>query len=464
MSKGYSRPKVYEIEESSTQAYRRKFQEVLDEISKSKEKIILFVDTIDRLQRSFKESVIFDDLRKKDAVEIYFFRENLHIHQSSNSADLIRWDMGVMFARSYVLQLEDNVKRTFEQKRRNGEWTGPVHFGYKAIHIDKKKRLRRDIVPDPEKENIAIELFEKYASGNYSCRKLADEMEKRKIKTQKEKPLYPSVIHNILKNTFYYGVAHSRKYNKYYEHKYKPLISKNLFLRVQKEFEKRSKNPVKKKGRRKFIFSGLLKCAKCGCSLSPENPKPNNIYYSCTNAKKICERIYVREEDLLKPVRQFLGQIRLDDEQINNLITHLKKNHENQALYHKKKIREINQKYEEAQQMIDRLLDLLVKGSITQEDYNRKLKKLKEEQYDLGVQKEELTQADESYHITIKTVLNIAQKAEEIFESSEPEEKNQFLKFLLQNRFIDGKKPLFKAKEPFLSISKASNHPTLLWR
>ncbi len=78
------------------------------------------------------------------------------------------------------------------------------------------------------------------------------------------------------------------------------------------------------------------------------------------------------------------------------------------------------------------------------------------------MQKEELTQADESYHITIKTVLNIAKKAEEIFESSEIEEKNEFLKFLLQNRIVDGKNPLFEMKEPFLSISKASNHPTLL--
>jgi len=33
--------------------------------------------------------------------------------------------MGVMFARSYVLQLSDNVKRSFEQKRREGNYFGP---------------------------------------------------------------------------------------------------------------------------------------------------------------------------------------------------------------------------------------------------------------------------------------------------------------------------------------------------
>ena len=456
--------RVFSFDESAYGNKRDEFDKALEYLKQTKEKIAICFDKVDRLSRNIfdKRIPLLHEKAMAGKIELHFVSDGQVINSEMCATENFRFNINLGLARYYSDATADNVKRAFEQKRRNGEWTGPVHFGYKAIHIDKNKRLRRDIVPDPEKENIIIELFEKYASGNYSCKQLADDIEKRKIKTKKGKPLYPSVIHNILKNTFYYGVAYSRKYNKYYDHKYKPLISKNLFLRVQKELEKRNNNPTKKNNRKKFIFSGLLKCARCGCSLSPENPKGDNIYYSCTNAKKICKRLYVKEEDLLSPVMRFLRQIKLDDEQINNLVTHLKKNHENQALHHKKKIREVNQKYEEAQQMIDRLLDLLLKGSITQEDYNRKLKKLKEEQYGLGVQKEELTQADESYHITIKTVLNIAKKAEKIFESSEIEEKNEFLKFLLQNRIVDGKNPLFEMKEPFLSISKASNHPTLL--
>jgi hypothetical protein len=94
--------------------------------------------------------------------------------------------------------------------------------------------------------------------------------------------------------------------------------------------------------------------------------------------------------------------------------------------------------------------------------YNEKLKEYKEKQYDLVIQKNELTQADESYHIVAKTVLNIAQKAEEIFESSEVAEKNQLIKFLLQNSLVDGKKPVFTMREPFSCIAEASDHPTLL--
>ena len=57
--------KTYEIEESSTKGDREKFQEVIRDIEQSKEPIALVVDTVDRLQRSFKESVVLDNLRKR---------------------------------------------------------------------------------------------------------------------------------------------------------------------------------------------------------------------------------------------------------------------------------------------------------------------------------------------------------------------------------------------------------------
>ena len=106
--------KVFQITESSSQDTRRKFEEVINLIKTSKEPVILITDTIDRLQRSFRESVILEEFRKSGKLELHFFRENLTLNQDSNSSELIRWDMGVMVARSYILQLSDNVKRSIE--------------------------------------------------------------------------------------------------------------------------------------------------------------------------------------------------------------------------------------------------------------------------------------------------------------------------------------------------------------
>ena len=103
------------------------------QIRKSKEIIALVADTIDRVQRSFKESVVLEELRKKGKVEIHFMREGLVLNVKSNSAQILCWDMGVMFARSYVLQLSDNVKRSKEQAVKIGNWIGLAPIGY--IHV-----------------------------------------------------------------------------------------------------------------------------------------------------------------------------------------------------------------------------------------------------------------------------------------------------------------------------------------
>ena len=60
-----------------------------------------------------------------------------------------------------------------------------------------------------------------------------------------------------------------------------------------------------------------------------------------------------------------------------------------------------------------------------------------------------LNNANKNYYITANTILSLAQRAPEIFESSEPEEKRQLVNFVFQNLELDGKKLLFKTKTPF---------------
>ena len=123
-SKGYDNPEIHELAESSTKDTRKKFEAIIAEIRKAKEPYALFVDTVDRLQRSFRESVELDDLRRQGKLDVHFYREKLCLSINSNSSELIFWDMSVMMAKSYVYQLSDNVKRSNEKKIANGEWPG----------------------------------------------------------------------------------------------------------------------------------------------------------------------------------------------------------------------------------------------------------------------------------------------------------------------------------------------------
>ncbi len=81
--------------------------------------------------------------------------------------------------------------------------------------------------------------------------------------------------------------------------------------------------------------------------------------------------------------------------------------------------------------------------------------------FDNYSRKEDHTNADKEFHITVSTVLNLAKRAREIIKRSEPEEKRQFMGYLLQNCQLNGRNLDFTLRNPFNLIAKYSSYPTL---
>ena len=63
-----------------------------------------------------------------------------------------------------------------------------------------------------------------------------------------------------------------------------------------------------------------------------------------------------------------------------------------------------------------------------------------------------LQDAEDSYYITAKYVLNLSSRAYDLFKSSEVEERRQLIKLVLSNTRIEGKKVRFEAQKPFNQI------------
>lgn len=95
-------------------------------------------------------------------------------------------------------------------------------------------------------------------------------------------------------------------------------------------------------------------------------------------------------------------------------------------------------------------------GRITTDLYNKKLKEYKERQQEILEEIQKYNKADESFYITVNKVLSLAQRAYEIFESSEIEEKRQLLNFVLQNFKLKERKLMFKTKTPSDTVSVAN--------
>jgi DNA invertase Pin-like site-specific DNA recombinase len=450
--------KEFSFDESAYKNKRDTFDEVVRYIQESKIKLAVCFDKVDRLSRNVfdKRVSLLYEMAVNDQIELHFASEGQIIGPSMSAVEKFQFGMSLGLAKYYSDAISDNVKRAFEQKRRNGDWNGKPRIGYiNSLDVNGKK----DIVLDPERAHLVERLFILYASGNYSLTTLHTEITKLGLRSVDGNVLSRSNIDLILKDPFYYGTARSKKYGTY-PHHYPRIITLELYERCQAVSRKRS-NATWKPLSEDFIFKGLLHCKNCGCVMTPEKKKGKFIYYSCTNAKRICKRVYVPEKDLLKPLMDVFEAFAAIPEDVEVRLTdELRANNESEVVYHKKELARIRAEYDRVQNRVDGLMDLLLDKSITKDEYDKKLQQLKDQQYRLDLEAEEHTKADHDYKLTVSRVFSISRRVGSIFERSEPYEKRMLLNYLLQNPTVDGKTLGFTLRSPFNTVLELANCPS----
>ena len=454
--KGLQIHEVQKITESSSIDTRKKFDLIIKTIQESKEPIALVADTIDRVQRSFKESIVLGDLLKAGKLQIHFIRENLILHKDSNSSELMRWDIGVMFARNYVLQLSDNVKRGNEQKIRSGEWTGKAPIGYLNIPLENEKHT---IVLDPERSPYIRKIFEIYGDGNCSMKMLAGKMKTLGLRNAKGKALSTSMIELILKNPFYYGTM--RWKGNLYPHKYERLISEDLWHRAEAIREGWHKKPFAYAAK-PFIFRGLIQCAHCGSTLSPQCKRITNVYYSCCNKRCSQTSVYAKEKDFIGMVEKVFRKLVLPQKMIDEVVEALRSHGKSEQAFHKESMHDLQAQYDKIEERISKMYDDKLDGSITADMYDKKLKEYKARQAEVLQSMQDHSRADQNYHVTASLVLDLAKRAFEIFDCSETLEKRSMINFVFQNMKLKDGKLVWELKAPFDIIVKYADHPVWL--
>jgi DNA invertase Pin-like site-specific DNA recombinase len=461
----------FSFDESAYKDKRDEFDKLLEyvqEIAK-KEKVAVCFDKVDRLSRSVfdKRVAIFYEMALSGKIELHFVSDNQVINEKLSATEKSGFSMSLVMASYYSNAISDNVKRAFEQKRRSGGWTGPVRLGYLNVPLDEAKRLRKDIIIDPERAHLVQKMFELYATGNYSLETIRVKVTELGLRTRLGNKLSKSGVENILKESFYYGLAVSKKYNQTWVHNFPRLITKELFDKCQEVRVKRKKTPYKALSK-DFIFKGLLKCQNCGCTMSAEmKTKPSGktfVYYSCTNAKGICKRVYVPEKTLLEPIYDVLGRFEsITEEAQNDLVDELRKNTEAEVVFHKAQINRVRTEYDNLKAKDDRLLEAFLDQSITKDIYDKKHQEYQDQIQVLEIELSEHRKADYDYQTTVATVISVARRAKPIFEnSSEPAEKRAFLNYLLQNPTVNGKKLDFTLASPFNLVLQLADNPNWL--
>jgi len=210
-----------------------------------------------------------------------------------------------------------NVKRGLRTRCEMGFRPGVAPTGYlNEKHVDKKCQARID----PKRAPIIKQMFERVANEQWSGRKVYRWLREINFKTKNGKPLVLGNIYLILRNPFYYGeFEYPVGSNNWYRGKHTPIISKELFDRVQLTL---NENFIPKTESKEFAFTKLIKCGYCGSGISADEKFKKlkdggvnrHVYYFCTKARNIdCKNPAINEPNLIDELIKLMDRIDLDE-------------------------------------------------------------------------------------------------------------------------------------------------------
>ena len=224
-----------------------------------------------------------------------------------------------------------NVKRGIRAKCEMGWRPGPAPLGY----INRSFAGVKEISIDPDRGHFVTRMFEKAAMG-VSGRKLLKWTKKVGFTFKSGKPIVLSQVYRILGDTFYYGdFEYPQKGGIKYRGAHKPLITRDLFVKVRNQMKVPEKSEW---GSKLFIYKGILKCASCKSSVIGEEryrkrkyaqPR-HHIYYHCSRQKDCnCQEPYATEEKLEKGLLRFINFMYINHPKKINLTEKIQEGMEN---------------------------------------------------------------------------------------------------------------------------------------
>ena len=210
----------------------------------------------------------------------------------------------------------ESVKRGLRTRAEMGLWLSTAPTGYfNEKRIDRKGQ----VIVDPKRAPIIKQMFEKTAYEQCSGRGLYKWLKSINFETKTDKYLSLSNIYIILRNSFYYGAfEYPKGSGNWYTGKHQPLISKELFDRVQ---ERLNRDRIVRSESKEFAFTKLIKCGLCGSGITADEKfrklkdggANRHVYYGCSKSKDhYCKCGYLKEEELINQLLNIIDKINLD--------------------------------------------------------------------------------------------------------------------------------------------------------
>lgn len=408
---------------------RRKFGEMLDFLSRNVNCRVVIVEKTDRLYRNFRDCVTLEDMD----VEIHLPKEGQIISRESKSQAKLVHGIQLVIARNYIENLKEEVKKGMREKAEQGIYPSRPPLGYV------NNKLLHTIETDPVKGPVAQKMFELYSSGRYSLTGL-----RKFLREEFRLDLAKGYLDRLLKNPFYKGQFWWE--DKLYSGTHVPLVSAELFERVQAAF--RSHNKPKYKSR-EFAYRGLLNCAYDNCKVTAEIKKERYTYYRCTGFRGKCGLPYFREDELGERLGQILKDIHIPGNILQQLQESLLNDKGREEAIRKEQGERLANRLALVHRRMDQAYQDKLDGKISEEFWTRKSGEWQGEESQIRVSLQGLEKAQPERLLNAARILELANKAYFLYVKQDHAEKAKLLKMVLSNCRIDALSLYPTYRKPF---------------
>jgi DNA invertase Pin-like site-specific DNA recombinase len=367
---GWEVVEVFTDQKSGSTMERPDFQGMLRQ-AQARRFDVLIVHKLDRFSRSIADqSQAFDML---DEAGVRFVSVTEGEIDFSVPSDVFQTNMLGSVNQFYLHNLSLETSKGLKARAKAGMWLGEVPFGYDCNY--KQDGGDGKAFPDEHEADGVRMAFEKYATGMYSYRDVAELLNEAgyRPRGRGERALRlfsKDTVNVMLTNRFYIGEVQYK--GEHYPGVHEPIISEELFNRVQDARAARyhgqgTSAPTKS---RVYPLTGVARCARCDNPMRGSSSSGLRYYRDPARDQcRDCDQGLVRSVEAEDAVGEHLAGLTLPSdwkEQILDIIREKAESEEN-----------ARQKREQWEGQLERLKRLFKFGDISEQEYKQERDELR---------------------------------------------------------------------------------------
>ncbi len=291
--------------ESAKTDKRKEYKEMLSYVTRRKIKYII-VHSLDRYSRTGAIAIAKVEELKKKGIKVISLSQNV---DSDTPTGSFMQSFHLMYSKYDNDMRREKTISGMRHRLLSGYWMGVAPLGYKNSRNEQNIPI---IVPD-EKAPLIKKAFQWKVDENLTNVEIIDRLHNLGLKIYKQR------LSDIFRNPVYCGlISHSLIEGKVVKGNHKPIVSQELFLKVNGVNKHKSNHNVKNDN---LPLKGFASCVSCGSPLTGFLVKAKGIYYykcktngcSCTRNTKVLHQHfkdvlskYQVDSKLLAPLKKQL--------------------------------------------------------------------------------------------------------------------------------------------------------------